>query len=89
MQEVITEDHWLRMRDTGSLDEEGFLALSGRCADAVKLQDEVGCDWRTAGHVTAILTSDWSGHRVRHPDGAARAAGAGVRGAVRHGGEPR
>ena len=52
MQEVITEDHWLRMRDTGSLDEEGFLALSGRCADAVKLQDEVGCDWRTAGHVT-------------------------------------
>ena len=52
MQEVITEDHWLRMRDTGSLDEEGFLALAGRCADAVKLQDEVGCDWRTAGHVT-------------------------------------
>ena len=48
VQEVITEDHWLRMRDTGSLDEEGFLALSGRCADAVKLQDEVSCDWRRA-----------------------------------------
>ena len=48
VQEAITEDHWLRMRDTGSLDEEGFLALSGRCADAVKLQDEVSCDWRRA-----------------------------------------
>ena len=48
LQEAITEDHWLRMRDTGSLDEEGFLALSGRCADAVKLQDEVSCDWRRA-----------------------------------------
>ena len=36
----MTEDHWLRMRDTGSLDEEGFLTVLGRCSDTVKLDNE-------------------------------------------------
>ena len=36
----MTEDHWLRMRDTGHLDEEGFLSLTGRSCDLVKLVDD-------------------------------------------------
>lgn len=36
----MTEDNWLRMRDTGSLDEEGFLTVLGRCSDTVKLDTE-------------------------------------------------
>ena len=40
LQEVMTEDHWLRMRDTGYLDEEGFLSLTGRSCDLVKLVDD-------------------------------------------------
>ena len=35
----MTEDHWLRMRDTGFVDEEGFLNLTGRCSDLVSLGD--------------------------------------------------
>ena len=35
LQEIMTEDHWLRMRDTGFVDEEGFLHLTGRCSDMV------------------------------------------------------
>ena len=35
----MTEDHWLRMRDTGFVDEEGFLNLTGRCSDMVSLGD--------------------------------------------------
>ena len=35
----MTEDHWLRMRDTGFVDEEGFLNLTGRCSDMVTMGD--------------------------------------------------
>ena len=35
----MTEDHWLRMRDTGFVDEEGFLNLTGRCSDMVTIGD--------------------------------------------------
>lgn len=38
-QEIMTEDHWLRMRDTGFVDEEGFLNLTGRCSDMVTMGD--------------------------------------------------
>jgi len=37
--EIMTEDHWLRMRDTGFVDEEGFLNLTGRCSDLVTMGD--------------------------------------------------
>ena len=39
-QELMTEEHWLRMRDTGFMDEEGFLTVTGRCSDFVKLDTE-------------------------------------------------
>ena len=35
----------------------------------------VSCDWRRPGHVTTVLTSDWSGAAV-HRAGAGRVAAA-------------
>ena len=32
-----------------------------------RLGGEVSCDWWRAGHVTPVLTSDWSRLRVQHP----------------------
>ena len=36
----MTEDHWLKMRDTAHMDEEGFLTLTGRASDLIKLVDD-------------------------------------------------
>ena len=30
---------------------------------------KVGCDWWRAGHVTPVLTADWSGGQHQQPDG--------------------
>ena len=36
----MTEDHWLKTRDSAHMDEEGFLTLSGRSSDLIKLVDD-------------------------------------------------
>ena len=44
-------------------------AEAGKCVDNLGVLHEVGqvsCDWRRAGHVTRIMTSDWS---AIHPRG--------------------
>lgn len=38
--EIMTDDHWLRLRDIGHLDEEGYLNVIGRCSDTVKIDTE-------------------------------------------------
>ena len=40
LQDVMTEDHWLKTRDSAHMDEEGFLTLSGRSSDLIKLVDD-------------------------------------------------
>ena len=37
LQEVMTEDHWLKMGDTAVVDEEGFLVLTGYPEDLITL----------------------------------------------------
>ena len=39
-QDLLTEDHWLKTRDGGHMDEDGFLILTGRCSDIIKLDTE-------------------------------------------------